>query len=147
MKVKIIFALFLFLLFFVSPAAAQSKQIDEVLRTVRQYDDAWNKKDVAAVSRILSADYVYFDSKGGNQTLQQTLDFLKSPKYNLVFAERSEIRTFRTGETVIVSSRWKGKGTYDAEEIDDDQRCGQIFVKNGKAWKLAAEHCVQIAAK
>jgi len=119
----------------------------DVLRLLKTYDDAWNKKDARTVDKILTPNYIYFNSEGGITTRRGTLDFLVSPKYNLTFVERSEIESYRSGETVVVSSRWKGKGTYNKELINDDQRCGLVFAKIKDEWKLAAEHCVQIKPK
>lgn len=119
----------------------------DVLQVLKKYDAAWNKKDVEGVAQILAPDYVYFNSLGGTSTRQQTLDFLGSPDYKLTFAERTEIKSYRTGNTVVVSSRWIGKGSWRNGEINDDQRCGLVFVKMGKDWKLITEHCTQIVAK
>lgn len=123
------------------------KQRDDVLQTLKKYDEAWNKKDLATVDKILAADYVYFSSTGSITSREKTLELLVSPKYILTSAERSEIKTFRTGDTVIVSSRWKGKGTYNEEVINDDQRCSLVFIKQGKLWMLLSEHCTQIVTK
>jgi len=128
-------------------AQKQVKQTDEVVQFLKKYDEAWNKKDSKTVDKILASDYVYFTSTGGISSRQETLAFLNSPKYNLTFAERTEVKLFRTGDTIIVSSRWKGKGTYDKEEINDDQRCSLVFAKEGKQWKLLSEHCTQIVSK
>jgi ketosteroid isomerase-like protein len=128
-------------------AQKTDRQIESVLQTLKKYDDAWNKKDAKTVGEILATEYVYFTSLGGLSNRQETLDFLGSPKYILTFVERSEIKTFRNGKTVVVSSRWKGKGSYNDEEINDDQRCGQVFVREDKRWKLLSEHCVQIVSK
>jgi ketosteroid isomerase-like protein len=128
-------------------AQKPDKQTANVLQVLKKYDDAWNKKDAVTVGEILAADYVYFTSVGGVSNRPETLDFLASPKYILTFVERSEIKSFRSGETVVVSSRWKGKGTYSEGEINDDQRCGQVFVKDGKKWKLLSEHCTQIVSR
>jgi hypothetical protein len=66
----------------------------------------------------------------------------------LTSAERSEIKVLSRSETVaVVSSRWKGRGTYGKEEINDDQRCGLVFVKQKNSWKLLSEHCAQIVSK
>src|SRR5215831_19961820 len=119
--------------------SAQTKQPDQVLETLKKYDEAWNKKDVTTVDKILAAEYVYFSSTGTITSRQKTLEFLMSPKYHLTFAERTEIKTFRTVDTVIVSSRWKGKGTYNDDMINDDQRCSLVFAKQSKAWKLVSE--------
>jgi len=129
-------------------AGGQIKKSDgEVLQTLKKYDEAWNKKDLATVDKILAADYVYFSSTGSITSREKTLELLVSPKYVLTSAERSEIKTFRTGDTVIVSSRWKGKGTYNEEVINDDQRCSLVFIKQGKLWTLLSEHCTQIVSK
>lgn len=149
MKANSIFFIALSVLIFGTNAFAQKsdKQIENVLQTLKKYDEAWNKKDAKTVGEILDAQYIYFSSVGGLSTRQESLDFLVSPKYILTFVERSEIKTFQSGETVVVSSRWKGKGSYSGGEINDDQRCGQVFVKSGKNWKLFSEHCVQIVNK
>jgi len=128
-------------------AQKQTEQTDEVLQTLKKYDAAWNKKDSVEVGKILAPDYIYFSSTGGITTRQQTLDFLKSPTYILTFVERSEIQTRRMGNTAVIASRWKGKGTYDKGEINDDQRCSLVFAKAGKQWKLLSEQCTQIVTK
>lgn len=119
---------------------------DEIVHFVTQYDRAWNTKDVASVERALADDYVYFTSKGGVSSRQSSLDMLRSPKYILKSAERSEIKVYRTGNTAIVSSRWKGHGSFDGEEFLDNQRCSIVLARVGKRWKVLSEHCTQIVA-
>lgn len=145
-----VLAVLCFCLFCFSGTAAAQKdegKNDDVLRALKSYDEAWNKKDSAAVDQILAADYIYFTSNGGTTSRQRTLDFLRSPNYILTFVERSEINAYRTGDTAVVSSRWKGRGTYDKEQINDDQRCSLVFSKVKRDWKLTAEHCTQIVSK
>ena len=134
-----------FILLFACGVAAQEVAVRKALT---DYDNAWNKKDVAAISLILADDYVYFSSTGALTDRRATLDFLSSPDYKLTFVERSQIKLVSKSEVVaVVSSRWKGRGTYGKEAIDDDQRCGLVFVKYRKVWKLLSEHCTQIVTK
>lgn len=144
---QLLIACFATLFLFVADAAAQQtdQKIADVLKAVSAYDTAWNKKDVAAVEKYLAPEYVYFSSTGDVSDRWDTIKFLATPDYKLTFVERSEIKAFRSGSTVIVSSRWKGKGKYSGGEINDDQRCGQVFVRSGGGWKILSEHCVQIA--
>ena len=146
MTSKIIFTVALGILLF-SAANAQTGPAKNALAALKQYDDAWNKKDSKAVDAILHKDYLYFSSEGGTTTRERTLEFLVSPKYVLTSVERSEIAAFGTANTMVVSSRWKGKGTYNDQPINDDQRCSLVFVKDGKRWKLLSEHCTQIVTK
>ena len=148
MKLKLFFlVLGAFILCSGTFAQKPDKHTESVLQSLKKYDDAWNKKDAKTVGEVLAEEYVYFSSTGALSNRKETLDFLVSPKYVLTFVERSEIKAFRRGETVVVSSRWKGKGSWAEGEINDDQRCGQVFVKDGKNWKMLSEHCVQIVSK
>ena len=119
-----------------------------VKRALDAYDTAWNKKDVAGVSAVLADEYLYFTSTGGTTDRKRTLEFLASPDYKLTFAERSEIVAVNgTDDILLVSSRWKGRGTYGKEVINDDQRCGLVFIRQKGRWKIFSEHCVQIVLK
>jgi ketosteroid isomerase-like protein len=126
---------------------APSSTNDRLVDFVRNYDKAWNRKDVPSVEHSLAADYVYFTSKGDVWSRQRTLDLLRSPKYILTSAERSEIEVHLTGKTAIVSSRWQGQGSFDGEEFRDDQRCSIVLARAGQSWKVLAEHCTQIATR
>ena len=129
-------------------AFTASAQADPVRETLSQYDRAWNAKDTKAVGDILDENYVYFSSVGTLTNKKSTLEFLAKPDYKLTSVDRSEIKVHaNNGRTAVLSSRWQGKGSWSGGEINDDQRCGQVFVKRGKTWKLVSEHCVQITAK
>jgi ketosteroid isomerase-like protein len=134
---------------FASGTDAQSDQrTTDVLTAVKAYDTAWNAKDVKAAGAVMDENYFYFDSLGGvPRPKSAALEFLGRPDYKLTFVERSELQVLGTGDVAVVSSRWKGKGTWSGGTIDDDQRCGLVFTKRKKQWKLLAEHCVQIVSK
>ena len=120
---------------------------DEGLKkALESYDKAWNSKDVKAVASMLDDNYVYFSSVGSLSTKKPTLEFLAKPDYKLTFVERSELVLHKYDDNVaVVSSRWKGKGSWSGGEINDDQRCGQVWTKQSGKWRMVSEHCVQIA--
>ena len=119
---------------------------EDVIQIIEEYDHAWNNKDASAVARLLAPDYVYFSSTGQVQSRQHMLDIVLSPKYVLASAERSEVKVYRLSGTAVVSSRWKGHGSYDGKEFRDDQRCSVVLVRDGQRWQVLSEHCTQIAA-
>jgi ketosteroid isomerase-like protein len=122
---------------------AQTNQ-EEIGRFIQKYDDAWNHKDMAAVERMLAAEYVYFSSKGQVRSRTSLLQEFASPKYKLEAAERTELKVYQTLETAVVSSRWKGHGTFDGKEFHDDQRCSIVLAKGKQGWMVLSEHCTQI---
>jgi hypothetical protein len=58
---------------------------------------------------------------------------LIDPEYRLEQATRSEIVVSGSEVVAIVSSRWKGHGSYRRRPFKDDQRCGQTWIKYGWA--------------
>jgi ketosteroid isomerase-like protein len=132
---------------FFGASPAQNKQTTDadIIHLVEGYDNAWNSKDATAVTAILAADYVYFSSKGATESRQHMLDMLLSPKYTMASAQRSEMEVHRTSTTAVVSSRWKGHGTYDGQEFHDDQRCSIVLGREKQGWQVLSEHCTQIA--
>ena len=120
----------------------------EVKQALAEYDRAWNRKDVKTIAEMIDDKYVYISSIGTLSDKRFTLDFLGKPDYKLTFVERSEIEIHKAERNIaVISSRWKGRGTWSGGTINDDQRCGQVFVKSGRRWRIVSEHCVQIAPK
>lgn len=117
---------------------------DSVKALVALYDRAWNAHDTATVNRLLSRQYQYFTSKGDVNSKSDAITTLASPKYIIDRAARSEVTVRVSGPTSIVSSRWKGAGTWEGEPFTDDQRCGQVWTRAGASWQVLSEHCVQI---
>lgn len=99
------------------------------------------------MKEIMAPDYVYFTSKGETRSRQQLFDEFLSPNYHLASAERSEMKVYASPATAVVSSRWKGHGTYNGQEFHDDQRCSIVLTREESGWHVLSEHCTQIAAR
>lgn len=143
---KKIYVILLSLLAVYGVSSAQSKQPKDVdIRNfIQKYDDAWNKKDSVTVERMFAPEYVYFSSIGSITSRKSTLEMLLSPKYKVESAERTELKVHLTGNTAVVSSRWKGPGSYNDQEFRDDQRCSLVLAREKKDWVVLSEHCTQI---
>ncbi len=122
------------------------QQTARLTALVARYDSAWERRDTAAVGRLLAPRYQYFTSRGGVSDRRETMKFLSAPDYLLEHASRSELAVTLSGSVAVVSSRWQGRGSYRGERFVDDQRCGQTWQQATGGWQLLSEHCVQIAA-
>jgi len=110
-------------------AQNESQMTAQVQALVAKYDSAWNQRDTAAVGRLLAPRYQYFTSRGGVSSRAETMGFLSTPDYVLKQAKRSDVGVSLSGAVAVVSSRWQGQGTYRGEAFQDDQRCGQIWLR------------------
>ena len=84
-----------------------------IKKLLTEYDQAWNRKDAKSVEKFLAPNYIYFSSTGGTISRQRTLEFLASPRYIIKSAKRTELAAYSAANTLIVSSRWIGNGTYN----------------------------------
>jgi ketosteroid isomerase-like protein len=117
----------------------------EVLATLQALDEAVRQKDTATIAGILTDDYTYLSSRGGVRSRDWLLrDLLGHPSYRLDYSERGEVQVSLYGATAVVSSRWRGEGTYNGEPVRDDQRCSLVMVKDSGRVRVAMEHCTQI---
>lgn len=125
-------------------AAAEDRAA--VRSVVAALDSAWSRKDTAAVSRLLAPAYVYFSSQGSTSPRGQSLAMLSAPHYRLEYADRSELEIHLSGNTAVVGSRWRGRGTWEGRSFVDDQRCSLTLARGPDGWLVLSEHCTQIAA-
>lgn len=125
-------------------AVAQAESDADVRDAVKAYDTHWERKDRAALERVLADDYVYFSSKGDVLSRQAWLGRLSATEYVLKSSVRSEIEVHRIGDAAVVGTRWKGHGEYDGKPFVDDQRCSLVLGRSQTTWKVLSEHCTQI---
>ncbi len=125
-------------------AAADNGDEAAVRQVITRLDSAWNSKDSLGVEKVLAPTYVYFSSKGGITPRDQALGFLVAPHYRLDYADRSEIEVHLFGASAVVSSRWRGRGSWEGKEFVDDQRCSLTLGWNSAGWQVLSEHCTQI---
>jgi ketosteroid isomerase-like protein len=117
----------------------------DVATVIHRYDSAWNGRDTAMVNALLAPDYVYFSSRGGLTERPAALSMLAAPGYVLQAATRSDVVvTHSSPGLVVVSSRWRGHGTWQGEPFRDYQRCSLVLRQTGAQWQVLAEHCTQI---
>lgn len=115
-----------------------------VLAAVEAYDRSIEEKATEELHRLMAENFVYFTSSGQVRSRDRFIGFLTSPEYRPEFRERSELQVYVSGETAVVASRWRGRGTYAGTPFDDDQRCSLVFTRLGGGWRVAVEHCTPI---
>ena len=116
----------------------------EVISTIKKFDDGWEKKNMAAVDSVLSPSYIYFTQSGNTFTRDSVVATAGQSTYSLSSMDRSEIAVTITGNTAVVSTRWKGVGTYRGVPFNEDQRCSIVLIKENGQVQILSEHCTPI---
>ncbi len=96
---------------------------DEAVNVINKFDDGWRNKNMAKVDSALSPMYVYFTQSGGLFSRDSVVATAGESTYELHDMSRSEFNVEIINNTAVVSTRWKGKGSYRGTPFDEDQRC------------------------
>ncbi len=137
----------LFFLFVVTVmASCEEKSItkEEAIAAIKKFDDGWEHKNLHAVDSVLSPYYIYFTQSGGTFSRDSVVATAGENSYLLHDMSRSELDVTLDGNTAIVSTRWKGKGTYRGTPFDEDQRCSIVLIKKNNKVEILSEHCTPI---
>ncbi|MDQ6756906.1 MAG: nuclear transport factor 2 family protein [Bacteroidota bacterium] len=117
---------------------------EEVIDAIKKFDDGWQNKNLNTVDSVLSPSYIYFTQSGGTFSRDSVVATAGATSYTLHDMSRSEFTVTLEGNTAIVSTRWKGKGTYRGFPFDEDQRCSITLVKKNNKVEILSEHCTPI---
>jgi hypothetical protein len=117
---------------------------EEVIKAIKKFDNGWEHKELKAVDSVLSPGYVYFTQSGGTFSRDSVVATAGENTYALKDMSRTEMNVTLYGNTAIVSTRWKGKGSYRGTPFDEDQRCSITVMKKDGKVEILSEHCTPI---
>lgn len=117
---------------------------EEVMAVINRFDEGWKNKDARVVDSVLSRQYIYFTQSGSTFDRNSLIQTADSSIYQLQTMERQEYTMQLEGNTAVVNTIWKGKGSYHGQAFDDNQRCSITIVKNNGQVKILSEHCTPI---
>jgi Domain of unknown function (DUF4440) len=120
---------------------------EEVMAVIEQFDKGWKNKQKELVDSVLSPSYVYFTQSGYTFDRSRLVETAGSEVYSLQTMERESLDMQLEGNTAVVNTIWKGKGSYHGENFNDKQRCSITIVKHNGKVRILAEHCTPIKAE
>lgn len=133
------------LLFFVIACKQQDELTTaEVEAVIHRFDEGWKTKNAALVDSVLSPKYIYFTQSGRTFDRAGVVQTAGSSVYQLQTMEREQYTIQLEGNTAVVNTVWRGKGSYHGEVFDDRQRCSVTIVKHNGIVKILSEHCTPI---
>jgi hypothetical protein len=147
MRKHILFLVLAFILFSSCKQQQAPLTREEVVDVIAKFDDGWEHKNMKRVDSALAPMYSYFTQSGGVFIRDSVVATAGESTYNLHDMSRSDLEITLFDNTAIVSTRWKGKGTYRGDAFDEDQRCSVVVVKKNGIVQILSEHCTPIKSK
>lgn len=118
-------------------------QRHESRREIDQLEQAWRnailKADTAAMSSLLSDDYIAITPSGTLQTKEEALASLRSGATRITSLEISDRRVRFYGTTALVTSKAEVSGSNAAGNISGPYRYTRVYVRNAQGkWKIVS---------
>ena len=117
---------------------------EEAAAAIHQFDEDWKNKNAEGVDSIVAAHYLYFTQSGGVFDRNSLVKTAGSNDYLLESVLREQVSIIIEGNTAVVNTTWKGRGTYLGKPFDDRQRCSVTLIKDGGKVLILSEHCTPI---
>ena len=123
-----------------------SKLGQELMQLQRAEDDAENKKDVAALDRLLCDDFIFTAPTGAITDKKQLIEDIKGDESEAgQTISYDEVKAHDYGKTALVNYLLivKGQGK-DGKEYVNRYRNTVVWVNQGGRWRMAAIHVSRI---
>ena len=147
MKFKVLFAASMILLAVLAADAQTTKLEQQFTRLQRAQDDAEEKKDIAALERIFSDDFIFIAANGRLYDKKKLLDEIKAdtepaPPQTLDY-EDFKVRSY--GKTAVVNYvvvvRGKDK---EGKETVSRFRMSAVWIRQKGNWRMANIHATRV---
>ncbi len=127
-------------------ASRNDKLAQELMRLQQAEDDAEAKKDVAALDRLLSDDFIFTAPTGAITDKQQLLADIKTDEsVSSETISYDEVKTHAYGQTAVVNYRLTVHGQdKDGKDFINRYRNTVVWVKQQGRWRMAAIHVSRI---
>ena len=117
---------------------------EQILNLDRQWNEAYPRRDVAALDRIIADDWVCIDGTGLVITKSELLRRVAFSASFLDPYKFDEIALHMFGQTAIVTGRLSGQ-MRDSDGIQDvNQRYMRVYVKRNERWQAVATQVTKI---
>ncbi len=130
----------------VSEAPHDKKLMEQQLKNAGlAYNEMLKSNDVAAMEKVLAAEYMYTSSEGTFTSKEQEVARHKSGKLKFELAETTDqkVRIIGNG-SAIETATFRAKGTNDGKPFDETERYTTVWVWRDGRWQIAADHASAI---
>lgn len=128
-----------------SAAQAKSGSVEQFLMQMeRNWAKAIVERNIAKVREIVAADAVLTTPDGTVQSLDDDLAELQSGAFTAELYDSFDMRVKLYGDCAVVTGKTKLKGKYNGENVQDQFRWTDTFVKRKGRWQVVASQATPL---
>ena len=112
----------------------------EVRRTEFDWGQAYERKDLAALDRVMADEYILTDPLGNVRNKAETLAAIKTNEVNFESTESDDVNVRINGDTAVVTGRSTFRGRYKGWSMSGQYQYTDVLVKRRGTWQAVGSH-------
>ena len=119
---------------------------DEIRRVEREWGDAFEQRDFAALDRIMADEYILTDPLGNVRGKEESLAALKTNEVRFESTKSDNVDVRINGDTAVVTGRSTFRGRYKGWSMAGKYQYTDVLVKRGGSWQAVGSHITALGA-
>ena len=117
-----------------------------IRRLDREWNEAYPRRDLAALGRVLADDWRCIDGRGLVITKEELLERVRTapPQFDAHEFDEFNLRMF--GDAAIVTGRLSGGGTDEGGPFKFSQRFTRVYARRDGRWQAVATQVTPVPA-
>lgn len=127
------------------PATIPSESTeDEVRRVESEWGDAFERRDMETLDRLMADDYILTDPLGSVRTKAESLAALEQNEVLFESTKSDNVNVRINGDTAVVTGRSTFKGRYKGWSMAGQYQYTDILVKRSGSWQAVGSHITAV---
>jgi len=127
-------------------AQVKSGSVEQLLmRMERNWGEAIVQRNIGKIREIVAPDVLLTTPDGTVQSLGDDLAELQSGAFSAELYDSFDMKVKLYGDCAVVTGRTKLKGKYKGEEVQDQFRWTDTFVRRKGRWQIVASQATSVA--
>ena len=123
-----------------------SSDENDVRALESEWGDAFERRDLAALDRIMSDEYILTDPLGNVRGKAESLAALETNQVFFESTKSDNVDVRINGDTAVVTGRSTFKGRYKGWSMAGKYQYTDVLVKRGGAWQAMSSHVTALGA-
>src|SRR5919205_4612640 len=113
---------------------------DEIRRVECEWGDAFERKDMATLDRLMADEYILTDPLGNVRSKSESLAAIQTNQLNFESTESDDVKVRINGDTAVVTGRSTFRGRYKGWSMAGRYQYTDVLVKRRGSWKAVGSH-------
>jgi ketosteroid isomerase-like protein len=117
---------------------------DEIRRVEIEWGDAFERRDMETLDRLMADDYILTDPLGSVRTKAESLAAIERNEVHFESTKSDNVKVRINGDTAVVTGRSTFRGRYKGWSMAGQYQYTDVLVKRRGSWQAVSSHITAV---